>query len=161
MIGRRITAYYYAAATLLCCALSYSKAFVLPKTATIPSSSKTRLHAASTLSSSSASSSSLIKNPIIIFPAQFGIRSDYDELIQELNSRGHPAIALDLQRFDWLKITKSIPTADYWAGTLQPKGSLDFYFEAASRAVDEVKAQYPNKKIHLVVSHRCSQSSSS
>lgn len=162
---------------------SFSQAFVIPSA----------IHRSSHLQAtrSSTSSPSLTKNPIIIFPAQFGIRADYEQLIEELNERGHPAIALDLkvgryidsiyiythtlcvqfwyydimnsyaffifihtytQRFDWLKITKSIPTADYWKGTLQPRGSLDFYFEAAQAAVDEIKAQYPNKKIHLIVS---------
>ena len=30
----------------------------------------------------------------------------YEEMIAELNARGHPAYAVDLKRFDWLKITK-------------------------------------------------------
>eukprot|EP00624_Nannochloropsis_granulata_P001652 evm.model.NODE_18044_length_13276_cov_24.207518.5 len=60
---------------------------------------------------SSSAASSLSKNPIVIFPAQFGIAEDYEEMIAELNSRGHPAYAVDLKRFDWLKITKSAVTA--------------------------------------------------
>jgi alpha-beta hydrolase superfamily lysophospholipase len=31
-------------------------------------------------------------------------------------------------------------------------GSLDFYLDAIKAAVDEVKARYPKRKIHLVVS---------
>jgi hypothetical protein len=54
--------------------------------------------------------STLNKNPIVIFPAQFGVAKDYEEMIAELNSRGHPAYAVDLSRFDWLKITKSAIT---------------------------------------------------
>ena len=39
------------------------------------------------------------------------------QLVAELNARGHPAIPLDLKRFDWLKITKSIPTKVYKMST--------------------------------------------
>ena len=71
-------------------------------------------------------------------------------MIAELNARGHPAYALDLKRFDWLKIAKSIATPAYWQGKLEPKGSLGFYFDAANEAVERVKAEYPDRKIHLV-----------
>lgn len=71
-------------------------------------------------------------------------------MVAELNARGHPAIPLDLKRLDWLKITKSLPTKAYWDGTLQPKGTLDFYFEAAEAAVAEAKARFPDRKIHIL-----------
>ncbi len=71
-------------------------------------------------------------------------------MIEELNARGHPAYALDLSRFDWLKITKSAITADYWKGTLKPKGTLDFFFDAADSTIAQVKADFPTRKIHLV-----------
>ncbi|GAB5029762.1 alpha beta-hydrolase [Nannochloropsis oceanica] len=99
---------------------------------------------------SSSAVSSLSKNPIVIFPAQFGIAKDYEEMIAELNSRGHPAYAVDLKRFDWLKITKSAVTSDYWKGTLKPTGTLDFYFDAVTATIDQVKAEFPSRKIHLV-----------
>lgn len=38
------------------------------------------------------------------------------------------------------------------AGTLKPVGSLDFYLDAIKEAVDEAKARYPQRKVHLVVS---------
>ena len=38
------------------------------------------------------------------------LKQPNEQLVAELNARGHPAIPLDLKRFDWLKITKSIPT---------------------------------------------------
>lgn len=117
-------------------------------TASPPSSTTTTKVAAAT--STGLAVRELKKNPIVIFPAQFGVAKDYEELIEELNQRGHPAKALDLSRFDWLKITKSIATPEYWSGNLQPKGSLDFYFEAADKAIAELKAEYPNKKIHLL-----------
>lgn len=41
-------------------------------------------------------------------------------------------------------------TQAYWDGTLQPKGTLDFYFDAAEAAVAEAKARYPDRKIHLL-----------
>jgi hypothetical protein len=53
---------------------------------------------------------------VIILPAQFGTAEDYREMIAELEERGHPAVALDLKRFDWLRIAQSIATADYWQG---------------------------------------------
>jgi hypothetical protein len=39
-------------------------------------------------------------------------------------------------------------------GTLKPRDSLSFYFEAVERAVDSVKARFPDKRIHLVSSGR-------
>ena len=91
-------------------------AFLLPTTTT-PPSSRTTTTAMAAFSSSSAAAS-LPKNPIVIFPAQFGIAQDYEEMIAELNARGHPAYAVDLKRFDWLKITKSAVTAGTCVGNL-------------------------------------------
>ena len=91
-------------------------AFLLPTTTTPPSSRTTTTAMAA--SSSSSTASSLTKNPIVIFPAQFGIAQDYEEMIAELNARGHPAYAVDLKRFDWLKITKSAVTAGTCVGNL-------------------------------------------
>jgi hypothetical protein len=61
-------------------------------------------------------SRALTKAPVIICPAQFGTAQDYEELVAELEARGHPAVPLDLGRFDWLKITRSIFTPNYWQG---------------------------------------------
>lgn len=59
---------------------------------------------------------------MVICPAQFGTAKDYEEMIAELEARGHPAIALDLGRFDWLKITRSVLTPDYWQGRADKQG---------------------------------------
>jgi hypothetical protein len=65
-----------------------------------------------------------------------------------LNSYNY--LSYNIHENSWLKITQSIPTKAYWDGTLQPKGTLDFYFEAAEAAVAEAKARYPDRKIHLL-----------
>jgi alpha-beta hydrolase superfamily lysophospholipase len=38
----------------------------------------------------------------------------------------------------------------YCTPQLQPKGTLDFYFDAAEAAVAEAKALYPERRIHLL-----------
>jgi len=78
-------------------------AFLLPTTTTTLSS-RTTTTAMAASSSSSAPSPSLPKNPIVILPTQFA--RPYEKMIAELNARGPPAYAVDLKRFDWLKITK-------------------------------------------------------
>ena len=35
-------------------------------------------------------------------------------------------------------------------GTLQPRESLGFYFEAAEKALSDIKEQYPDRKVHVV-----------
>lgn len=43
-----------------------------------------------------------------------------------------------------------LPQTDYWKGTLKPTGTLDFYFDAVTATIDQVKAEFPSRKIHLV-----------
>lgn len=78
---------------------------------------------------------------VVICPAQFGVPKDYEPLVDQLLRRGHSkVIVAPLSRFDWLKITPSLATADFWKSTLKPLPTLNFYFEALDNAFAEIES---------------------
>lgn len=98
----------------------------------------------------SPSSASLTKDPVIVCPAQFGTRDDYEELVEALQARGHPVVVAPLKPTDWLRLIPASVTPEYWKGELSPDVALPFYYEALDKAADELSKQYPERKIQLV-----------
>ena len=93
--------------------------------------------------------SSLPREPVLICPAQFGTTADYQELIGALEARGHPVAVAPLQFTDWLQILKSTVTPAYWKGELSPDDALPFYYEAIERGAEALRAEYPDRKVHV------------
>ena len=76
---------------------------------------------------------------VVIAPAQFGVPKDYDLLKEALLARGHPKVEVaKLRRFDWLRITPSILTKDFWTGNLKPTPTLNFFYEGLDLAFEAV-----------------------
>lgn len=96
------------------------------------------------------SASSLTKDPVIVCPAQFGTLSDYQELVDELQARGHPTVVAPLAFTDWLRLIPASLTKEYWTGELSPDVALPFYYEALDKATAQLAEQYPGKKVQLV-----------
>mmetsp|Transcript_54789 Transcript_54789/g.102732 ORF Transcript_54789/g.102732 Transcript_54789/m.102732 type:complete len:601 (+) Transcript_54789:74-1876(+) len=94
--------------------------------------------------------STLVRDPVIICPAQFGTLSNYEDLVESLQARGHPVIVAPLKFTDWFRLIPASLTPEYWKGELSPDVALPFYYEAIDKAVDMMKQQYPGKKIQLV-----------
>lgn len=67
---------------------------------------------------------SLVKDPVLICPAQFGTLSDYQELIDALQARGHPTMVAPLQFTDWFRLIPAALTLEYWKGELSPDVAL-------------------------------------
>ena len=96
------------------------------------------------------SADTLTKDPVIVCPAQFGTEDDYAELINALRAKGHPTIVAPLVFTDWLRLIPASLTPEYWKGELSPDVALPFYYEALDKAVAELTAKYPDRKIQLV-----------
>jgi len=94
--------------------------------------------------------SSLVKDPVLVCPAQFGTLADYQEMVNELQARGHPVLVAPLQFTDWLRLIPASLTKEYWTCELSPDVALPFYYEAIDKGVAELQAMYPGKKIQLV-----------
>ena len=75
---------------------------------------------------------------VIIAPAQFGVPKDYDDLSALLRERGHAVACAPLSRLSWLRIVPSVFTEAFFKGELEPRGTLDFFFEALDAAVADV-----------------------
>lgn len=90
------------------------------------------------------------KGPVLVCPAQFGTRDDYEELVSSLQARGHPTTVAPLAPTDWLKLIPAALTPDYWKGELSPDVALPFYYEALDKAADELAASHPGRPIQLV-----------
>jgi hypothetical protein len=76
----------------------------------------------------------------IIFPAQLGVKGDYTELSEKLESRNPESrcFVAPLRRLGWIAgLLPSLPTADYLKGTLKPAQTLRFYCEAVDAAVED------------------------
>lgn len=93
---------------------------------------------------------SLSKDPVIVCPAQFGTLKDYQELVDELQARGHPTVVAPLAFTDWLRLIPASLTTEYWTGELSPDVALPFYYEALEKAAAQLAEQYPGKKVQLV-----------
>uniref|UniRef100_A0A7S2GTW5 DUF676 domain-containing protein n=1 Tax=Haptolina brevifila TaxID=156173 RepID=A0A7S2GTW5_9EUKA len=93
---------------------------------------------------------SLVRDPVLICPAQFGTAGDYDELAEELRALGHPVMVAPLTPFEWFRLIPATLTAEYWRGDLSPDVALPFYYEAIAKGAEELTKAYPGRKISLV-----------
>jgi len=79
---------------------------------------------------------------VLIAPAQFGVRADYESLIHELRSATGIAEVevVGLSRLDWLKIIPATLTnlPAYVDGALPVTPTLDFYFERLDEALERL-----------------------
>ena len=94
--------------------------------------------------------SSLTKAPVLVCPAQFGTASDYAELVEALESRGHPTVVAPLELRDWFRLIPASLTPEYWRGELSPDVALPFYYEALDRAIDQLSAKHDGQPVQLV-----------
>lgn len=92
----------------------------------------------------------LDKGPVLICPAQFGTKADYQELVDGLQARGHPVVVAPLSFPDWLKLIPATLTPEYWKGELSPDVALPFYYEAIDKGVEMLQKDYPDRQISLV-----------
>ena len=91
----------------------------------------------------------LTKRPVVLLPAQFSSAEDYAQLIKDLNELGHPVFPVSLTWLDWLSITKSLPTMDYFKGELKPTPTLNFYLDKISSQVEKIGGD----KDYAILSH--------
>eukprot|EP00968_Pinguiococcus_pyrenoidosus_P017088 scaffold1661_cov251-Pinguiococcus_pyrenoidosus.AAC.28 len=86
--------------------------------------------------------------PVLFCPAQLSVGDDYGDFFALLREGyGREVVCADLRRFDWARLAPSFASRAYWAGELQPKPVLDFYFEAMDRAVDALP---PDSRINVL-----------
>jgi hypothetical protein len=115
-----------------------------------PTTSWSMVKSFSSRGSSSSSRSSKAPSPataqkcVIILPAQLGVEEDYGDLINNIRE-SLPSKAVDkmrfytvpLKRLDWvLGLLPSALSKDYFAGTLKPKTTLDFYFKKIEETIN-------------------------
>lgn len=82
---------------------------------------------------------SQLLSPVLILPGLGNSHVDYSQLATRLADRGHVAVAIaPVQRWQWGLNVKGFFTMDYWRCTLKPHQVLDWYFEAADKAVSEI-----------------------
>eukprot|EP00547_Thalassionema_nitzschioides_P018739 CAMPEP_0194253880 /NCGR_PEP_ID=MMETSP0158-20130606/30852_1 /TAXON_ID=33649 /ORGANISM="Thalassionema nitzschioides, Strain L26-B" /LENGTH=557 /DNA_ID=CAMNT_0038991723 /DNA_START=41 /DNA_END=1711 /DNA_ORIENTATION=+ len=81
----------------------------------------------------------LTKRAVVICPQQFGGKpGDYTSLMSDIRNRGHPVYLARISALDWLSITKSVFTKEYFAGELEPSKTLGFYMDAIDKAVQRI-----------------------
>ena len=91
------------------------------------------------------------REPIVICPAQFGTKGDYDALVAALERAGHPTFVAPLRKLSWITgLAPSFFSADFWLGELKPAKVLRFYYDALDEAVAAARAAHPGAKVHLV-----------
>eukprot|EP00468_Gymnochlora_sp_CCMP2014_P005742 CAMPEP_0167752152 /NCGR_PEP_ID=MMETSP0110_2-20121227/6972_1 /TAXON_ID=629695 /ORGANISM="Gymnochlora sp., Strain CCMP2014" /LENGTH=545 /DNA_ID=CAMNT_0007637721 /DNA_START=236 /DNA_END=1873 /DNA_ORIENTATION=+ len=89
--------------------------------------------------------------PVIICPAQFAIPSDYEDFQESLLERGHQGVyTAAISRAGWLRILPSALTEDYWTGNLKPKKTLEFYYEAITKAYQQARKKHPESRINFI-----------
>jgi len=92
---------------------------------------------------------------VLIAPAQFGVRADYESLIAELRATidvQHIEV-VDLLRTDWLRIIPATVTnlPAYLAGELPPTPTLNFYYERLDEAVERLRNKLgPGVRLRII-----------
>ena len=96
---------------------------------------------------------------VIILPAQLGIEEDYEELIQNIQE-SLPSKSSDkikfyttpLKRLDWvLGLLPSALSKDYFAGTLKPKTTLDFYFKKIEQSIERAIMDNRGEDVEITI----------
>ncbi|KAG7356886.1 PGAP1-like protein [Nitzschia inconspicua] len=113
-----------------------------------------------TVSTISSSTTTSITSPrkkrvaVLLCPAQFCVPQDYDAvwkcLPEEIFTDNDNTIlqidrslsrVVPLSRRDWIKVSKQLPTTDFWNASLQVHKTLDWYFERLEQGLSEIVAQ--------------------
>jgi PGAP1-like protein len=105
------------------------------------------------------------KVAVLLCPAQFCVPDDYEELWQHLPETievgNDDVIQIDrslcrtvpLSRRDWIKVSKQLPTADFWNAQLQVHKTLDWYFEKVEQGIAEILQKDPSTTSICLVGH--------
>jgi hypothetical protein len=104
--------------------------------------SNTEKSATATASESKSSKQRQRNVALLLCPAQFCVPEDYNELWDhlpsEISSEDDSVVVkinkelsqvVPLSRRDWIKVSKQLPTAQFWNGQLENHKTLDWYFE--------------------------------
>jgi hypothetical protein len=88
---------------------------------------------------------------LLLCPAQFCVPDDYAELWQTLPSQievesDNDVIIIDrelsrvvpLSRRDWIKVSKQLPSREFWNANLNVHKTLDWYFEAIEDGLAQI-----------------------
>lgn len=100
------------------------------------------------------------KISILLLPAQFCVPADYEILWKELATvmaeEDHDFIlgttlVAPLQRTDWIKVAKQVPTRAFWDATLPVHRTLEWYFDAMEQGIATIlQKEGPNAHICLI-----------
>lgn len=103
-------------------------------------------------------SSSSDRISILVCPAQFCVPLDYDVLFENLKkelgeNRLGACRVTPLPRTEWIKVAKSLPTKDYFDGTLKNHKTLSWYFDAMETALSEIFEQEGTDAKVCIIGH--------
>ncbi|EFN57019.1 hypothetical protein CHLNCDRAFT_21429, partial [Chlorella variabilis] len=80
---------------------------------------------------------------VVILPGLGNNSKDYSGLVDQLQQRGLHVEVAPVSRLDWARNASGLRYREYWAGTLKPRPTVDWYLgrveqaaEAAKRATD-------------------------
>lgn len=87
---------------------------------------------------------------VVILPGLGNEAGDYTALAAELESRNFCTRTAQVARIDWARNAAGITDPAYWAGTLCPTPTVNWYLERITQAVDEAKEAAGTDKVTLV-----------
>jgi pimeloyl-ACP methyl ester carboxylesterase len=85
-----------------------------------------------------------------VLPGLGNNSGDYDALGAKLRASGLHVSVAGVSRLDWARNAAGLRDPAYWAGTLKPRPTVDWYLDAVRRAVDEAQASTSNAPITLL-----------
>ena len=87
---------------------------------------------------------------LVVLPGLGNQSSDYDDLCAALAQRGHVARTASVARIDWARNAAGLTDPAYWAGTLNPRPTVDWYLERIDAAVAEARAAADTERVALI-----------
>jgi hypothetical protein len=108
---------------------------------------------------------------VLLCPAQFCVPDDYEELWQALptqidssssndKSKGELLLidreasrVVPLSRRDWIKVSRQLPTQEFWNANLSVHKTLDWYFQALEQGLTEILQSQDNDLDICLVGH--------
>ena len=105
------------------------------------------------------------KKAVVVLPGLLNNSDDYGKMVQRILSAtnggesssdgggGTSCVVARVRRADWLRNASGFLTRDYWAGTLKPRPTVNWYLERIDTAVAEAAASCGEDGEIVLLSH--------
>ncbi|CAD7698433.1 unnamed protein product [Ostreobium quekettii] len=87
---------------------------------------------------------------VVVLPGLGNSSEDYTDFVEDLTAMGMCVAVPQVRRVDWLRNAAGVVDSAYWAGSLKPRPTVDWYLQRLGEAIDQVKRDVDGAPITIV-----------